>query len=216
MKKEKKETVKKEKAVSGPSFLYISLTLQPPKPRVKKEPTEKKTKVKKEKEVKEENGVKKEGENVDEEEDGYKWWLEQDKDDGVKWTTLEHAGPYFPPPYEPHGIKMKYNGVQIELEPEAEEVASFFAALVGTDWAANPVFCKNFFADFLAVLKKCKKVFALTRYRVLMSVDLPHQGIRQVRLWSDHRLLEPTEGDQEEYDQGRKGRSEETKASYRR
>jgi DNA topoisomerase-1 len=53
---------------------------------------------------------------------------------------------------------MKYDGVEIKLEPEAEEVASFFAALIGTDWAANPVFCKNFFNDFLAVLKTCKKV----------------------------------------------------------
>ncbi|CAF5021142.1 unnamed protein product, partial [Rotaria sp. Silwood1] len=33
--------------------------------------------------------------------------------DGRKWTTLEHKGPLFPPPYEslPHNIKFFYNGL---------------------------------------------------------------------------------------------------------
>ncbi|KAJ1547720.1 DNA topoisomerase 1 [Cladochytrium tenue] len=30
-------------------------------------------------------------------------------DGEVKWSTLEHNGVLFPPPYEPHGVKMKYN-----------------------------------------------------------------------------------------------------------
>ena len=29
---------------------------------------------------------------------------------GVKWNTLEHAGVLFPPEYEPHGVKMLYDG----------------------------------------------------------------------------------------------------------
>ena len=44
------------------------------------------------------------------------------------------------------------------LGPDAEEVASFFAALLGSDNAENPVFQKNFFEDFLAVIKKEKIV----------------------------------------------------------
>jgi len=28
----------------------------------------------------------------------------------IFWDTLEHNGVCFPPPYKPHGIKMKYNG----------------------------------------------------------------------------------------------------------
>lgn len=36
----------------------------------------------------------------------------------VKWTTLEHAGVLFPPDYQPHGIKMKYEGQDVDLTPE--------------------------------------------------------------------------------------------------
>jgi DNA topoisomerase-1 len=47
----------------------------------------------------------------DEEEEGYQWWKDNQINDGVeKWTQLEHNGPLFPPPYEPHGVRMKYNG----------------------------------------------------------------------------------------------------------
>jgi DNA topoisomerase-1 len=90
----------------------------------------------------------------------YKWWEEQQpmvEDDSIKWTTLEHNGVLFPPEYVPHGIKMKYDGKPITLSPEAEEVASFFAALLETDHGKNPVFQKNFFADWQEVLKQNPK-----------------------------------------------------------
>ena len=105
-----------------------------------------------------------------EEEQVYKWWLEEEKEGGVKWERLEHQGPLFPPSYEPHGIKMKYDGIflfffsnisqgrDVDLTPPSEEVGSFFAALLETDYAKNATFCKNFFSDFLDVLKKEKKV----------------------------------------------------------
>ncbi|RWW33666.1 hypothetical protein GW17_00001621 [Ensete ventricosum] len=41
---------------------------------------------------------------------------------GQKWTTLEHNGVIFPPPYKPHGVKMLYNGQPVDLTPEQEEV----------------------------------------------------------------------------------------------
>lgn len=72
----------------------------------------------------------------------YKWWEEEEKEGGIKWSTLSHAGPLFPAVYVPHGIKMKYNGAEVVLTPACEEVASFFAALVGTDYATNKTFCK--------------------------------------------------------------------------
>lgn len=40
------------------------------------------------------------------------------------------------------------------LPPEAEEVASFFAAILETDYPKNPVFVKNFFSSWLEVLKE--------------------------------------------------------------
>lgn len=52
---------------------------------------------------------------------------------------------------------MKYEGKEVELDPEAEEVAGFYAALLGTDWAENKTFQANFFNDFLEVLKKIGK-----------------------------------------------------------
>ncbi|BGP08828.1 DNA topoisomerase 1 [Rhodotorula toruloides] len=85
-------------------------------------------------------------------EDVYKWW-ENQNDGEEKWKTLEHHGVLFPPEYTPHGVKMNYDGKPVELAPEAEEVASFFAAILETDYVKNPVFVRNFFDDWQKVLK---------------------------------------------------------------
>ena len=128
----------------------------------------KKPKVKQEAKVKQEpNGVKKSSikkdlkeEDLDvkpeEEDEEYRWWEEGQNDGTVKWTTLEHNGVLFPPPYEPlpKHVKMKYDGKEVSLPPEAEEVAGFFAALIETDHGKNPVFQQNFFNDWLQVLKE--------------------------------------------------------------
>lgn len=80
------------------------------------------------------------------------------EDDTIKWTKLEHNGVLFPPDYVPHGVKMKYDGKPITLSPEAEEVASFYAALLETDHGKNPTFQKNFFNDWQKILKKDPQV----------------------------------------------------------
>ncbi|ETW80762.1 hypothetical protein HETIRDRAFT_476461 [Heterobasidion irregulare TC 32-1] len=97
----------------------------------------------------------------EEEEEVYKWWEQNDEQevngDGTqKWTTLEHNGVIFPPTYEPlpRNVKMKYNGQSVDLLPAAEEVAGFYAAMLETDHAQDDVFNKNFFNDWLNVLKK--------------------------------------------------------------
>ena len=46
----------------------------------------------------------------------------------VKWRTLEHCGVLFPPTYVPHGVKMRYDGVELDLTPEQEELAGFYAS----------------------------------------------------------------------------------------
>ena len=97
--------------------------------------------------------IKTEADSDDEDnENEYKWWLDDKKDGSVKWTTLRHNGPYFPPPYEPHGVKMKYDGKLVHLSADGEEVATFFAALIDTDYGRNETFKTNFFKDFLNVL----------------------------------------------------------------
>ncbi|KKK17336.1 hypothetical protein P175DRAFT_0499919 [Aspergillus ochraceoroseus IBT 24754] len=98
-----------------------------------------------------------EAEEGDEEEE-YKWWEDPAKGDGtIKWTSLEHNGVVFPPPYEPlpKNVKMKYDGVPVVLHPDAEEVAGFFGSMLNsTQNVENPTFQKNFFMDFKDILKK--------------------------------------------------------------
>merc|ERR1712142_1440175 len=63
----------------------------------------------------------------EEEEEVWRWWDEEPLPDGVKWRTLEHMGPYFPPEYDPlpKNVKFYYDGKAMELSKDAEEVASF-------------------------------------------------------------------------------------------
>ena len=73
---------------------------------------------------------------------------------GKKWSTLEHNGVIFPPPYNPHGVKMLYNGQPVELTPEEEEVATMFAVMKDTEYAAKKTFIDNFFGDWKKILGK--------------------------------------------------------------
>ena len=45
-------------------------------------------------------------------------------------------------------------GKNVELSDEAEEVALFYAGVLGSDHTQDEVFNKNFFNDFLGVLKE--------------------------------------------------------------
>lgn len=95
---------------------------------------------------------------AEEEEEEYRWWEDPTKGDGTdKWTTLEHNGVVFPPPYEPlpKSVKMRYDGTPVTLQPEAEEIAGFFGAMLNsTHNIENPTFQKNFFEDFGSVINK--------------------------------------------------------------
>ncbi|CDO93000.1 unnamed protein product [Kluyveromyces dobzhanskii CBS 2104] len=87
----------------------------------------------------------------------FKWWENQDnEDDTIKWKTLKHNGVIFPPAYEPlpAHVKLYYDGKPVDLPPQAEEVAGFFAAMLESDHVKIPTFQKNFLRDFLAVLKE--------------------------------------------------------------
>ena len=47
----------------------------------------------------------------------------------------------------------EFPGQVVDLPPESEEVAGFYAALLESDHAKDATFNKNFFDDFLKVLK---------------------------------------------------------------
>jgi len=85
-----------------------------------------------------------------EEEETWKWWEEEKHEDGVKWKSLEHKGPVFAPPYEalPKGVKFKYNGKEMKLEPISEEIAGFYAHMLDHDYVTKDVFNANFFKDW--------------------------------------------------------------------
>jgi DNA topoisomerase-1 len=69
-----------------------------------------------------------------------------------KWDTLVHHGVLFPPEYEPHGVKMLYDGKPVTLTPEQEEVASMYAVMLETDYMSKDMFKKNFWEGFKEVL----------------------------------------------------------------
>ncbi|VUC28358.1 unnamed protein product [Clonostachys rosea] len=96
----------------------------------------------------------------DEEEEEYEWWnAPKPEDDSIKWQTLEHNGVLFAPEYEPlpKNIKMLYDGSPVTLSVEAEEVATFWVAMMTPGSAhhlENPKFRDNFFNDFSEYVKK--------------------------------------------------------------
>mmetsp|Transcript_22764 Transcript_22764/g.40336 ORF Transcript_22764/g.40336 Transcript_22764/m.40336 type:complete len:675 (-) Transcript_22764:84-2108(-) len=87
----------------------------------------------------------------------FKWWEKEKQEGGNKWTTFEHNGVMFPPNYKPHGVKLLYDGVEVDLTPEQEEVATLYAEIpldgpqLGNAKTAA-TFNKNFFSDFKQVL----------------------------------------------------------------
>eukprot|EP01129_Flabellula_baltica_P013689 TRINITY_DN6408_c0_g1_i1.p1 TRINITY_DN6408_c0_g1~~TRINITY_DN6408_c0_g1_i1.p1 ORF type:complete len:861 (+),score=258.68 TRINITY_DN6408_c0_g1_i1:34-2616(+) len=169
-----KKTVKKETSSSSSSSSFSSIQEKKKRRRrttttskkTKKEPVKREPKKRARASAPDAKKQKKKAEpKVKKEENVVEWWNE-DTDDwkkgkmkNWKWRTLRHAGVYFPPPYEPHGVKMLYDGKEIELTPEAEELASFFARYVDKpDYLAKPNFITNFFSEFRKVLGKKHKI----------------------------------------------------------
>lgn len=70
------------------------------------------------------------------------------------WSdTLRHGGPLFPASYQPHGVPIIYRGSEMVLPAEAEEAATFYAAIQGVHSPTDPkTFNSNFFHDFRALL----------------------------------------------------------------
>jgi DNA topoisomerase-1 len=78
---------------------------------------------------------------------------------GKKWKFLEHKGPVFAPPYEPlpDSIKFFYDGKEMKLSQEAEEVASFYAKMLDHDYTTKETFNNNFFKDWRKVMSDSEK-----------------------------------------------------------
>ncbi len=87
----------------------------------------------------------------------YKWWESDPLLDGRQWLNLEHAGLNFVDEYQPHNVKLLYDGKEVILTPDQEEVATFFAALPEDgqqlgNAEVRQTFIDNFFDDWKELL----------------------------------------------------------------
>lgn len=89
----------------------------------------------------------------------WKWWEEEKKDDGTKWKFLQHRGPLFAPDYEPlpHNVKFYYDGKEVRLNEQAEEVATFYAKMLNHDYTNKEAFNTNFFKDWRKTMTEKEK-----------------------------------------------------------
>ena len=68
------------------------------------------------------------------------------------WRTLSHNGVNFPDLYQPEGLSIFVKGKQVPLSPLAEEMAYQLAKKKDTPYVKDPIFVKNFIADFVKAL----------------------------------------------------------------
>lgn len=96
---------------------------------------------------------------VKEEEEVWKWWTEEPHPEGIKWITLEHNGPFFPPLYErlPNDVKFYYDGNHMQLTDDTEEVAGFYARMIDHEYATKDIFNNNFFEDWRKVMRDTER-----------------------------------------------------------
>jgi DNA topoisomerase-1 len=88
-----------------------------------------------------------------------RWWELEDgalsgKRGAKKWDTFEHHGLMFAPDYEPHNIPIKYAGKEIKLSREAEEIATYWCGVRGSEYEKKELFIRNFMTEFSKVLPK--------------------------------------------------------------
>jgi len=155
-KKEKKESKKRKAEDDDDDEDYMKKKAKKKKDKKKSKDKDKerekgKTKVKKE--IKEEDGKaspQKKKVKKEEEEEVWRWWDEEPLPDGIKWRSLDHKGPYFPPEYErmPKNVKFYYDGQPMELSTPAEEVATFYSKMLEHDYTKKDIFNENFFGDW--------------------------------------------------------------------
>lgn len=67
---------------------------------------------------------------------------------------MEHKGPVFAPDYEPlpENVKFYYDGKEMRLSQDAEEVAGFYARMLDHEYTTKSTFNNNFFNDWRKVM----------------------------------------------------------------
>ncbi|PNT62067.1 hypothetical protein BRADI_5g24917v3 [Brachypodium distachyon] len=126
--------------------------------------------------------------------------VRQGSGSGKKWSTLEHNGVMFPPPYMPHGVKMLYNGQPVDLTPEQEEVATMFAVMRDTEYASKETFINNFFTDWRKILGKTHiiKKFELCDFTTIYEWHLREKENKKQMTTEEKKALRDEKGKREE------------------
>ncbi|SBT36465.1 topoisomerase I, putative [Plasmodium ovale wallikeri] len=83
-----------------------------------------------------------------------RWWEKIDDQTDKQWQYLEHRGIIFSPPYVPHNIPIFYKSVKVELNVKAEELATYWCSVIGSDYCTKEKFILNFFKTFITNLEK--------------------------------------------------------------
>jgi DNA topoisomerase-1 len=87
----------------------------------------------------------------------HKWWKDEPLQGTDRWRSLEHNGVMFPPAYQPHGVKLLYDGKPVDLTPEQEELVTLYSEFpldgpqLGNEETAK-TFNKNFFNELKKIL----------------------------------------------------------------
>ncbi|ORM40838.1 DNA topoisomerase 1 [Babesia sp. Xinjiang] len=98
-----------------------------------------------------------------------RWWEKVDNDVDLQkileyenqsshWDYLEHNGMIFTPEYRPHGIPIKFKGEVIQLTPDLEEIATFWAQSIGTNYEESEIYRRNFWQTFVGMLPKGHRI----------------------------------------------------------
>ena len=72
----------------------------------------------------------------------------------MKWKSLIHQGVAFPPEHQPLGFSIRIFGRPFKLTPFQEEMAVAWGKKKDTPYVKDPVFQKNFLAEFLKLFPK--------------------------------------------------------------
>lgn len=85
------------------------------------------------------------------------------KSSQYKWDSLEHNGIKFPEEYVYKHVPILYDGKEIYLSKEAEEVAFLYARYADSEYSESSTFNRNFFNDFKKILGKNSPIQSLDK-----------------------------------------------------
>lgn len=114
------------------------------------------------------------------EKDAPKWWDMPPYKGDIKWKRLDHNGICFPPPYKQHHVSILYKGKPVELNAQQEELATFYAVMIETEWVKKKAFNINFFREFRLTLRNAKE----EKHRHTQMTDFRHLNFRPIYEWA--------------------------------